>query len=152
MHNNAAPPACTRSTNGVLDMDVSVWDEIMAVNLRSVMLGCKSVIPAMLAQGSGTIINMSSTRAVAGALDLVAYGTSKAAVEALTRYVATAHGAQGIRCNAVRPGAINSSKTAGLHASTGVDRFLPHLLTRSWARSRTSRTPSSTWPRRVSLR
>jgi NAD(P)-dependent dehydrogenase (short-subunit alcohol dehydrogenase family) len=78
----------------------------MAVNVRGAMLGCKHAIPHMLAAGGGSIVNTSSTSGQFGDLSRVAYGVSKAGVDSLTRYVATLHGKQGIRCNAIAPGPI----------------------------------------------
>jgi NAD(P)-dependent dehydrogenase (short-subunit alcohol dehydrogenase family) len=108
LHNNAAitaPEFLARETT-VVDMDVDVWDRRMAVDLKGTMLGCKHAVPAMLAAGGGSIINMSSGAALAGGDTLVAYGSAKAGIVALTRYVATTFGQQGIRCNAISPGVV----------------------------------------------
>jgi len=106
--NNAAitaPDFLARETT-VIDMDVEVWDRRMAVDLKGTMLGCKHAVPAMLAAGGGSIINMSSGAALAGGDTLVAYACAKAGIVALTIYVATAFGQQGIRCNAISPGVV----------------------------------------------
>ena len=129
LHNNAAATHLYDGDRDVLDTELDVWDEILRTNLTSVLLGCKAVLPAMIAQGTGSIVNMSSTRAVAGARDLIAYGTSKAGVEGLTKYVATMYGPQGVRCNAVRPGAMATSRTAALHGGKVTGTFTPHVLT-----------------------
>ena len=108
LHNNAAitaPDFLARETT-VIDMDVDVWDRRMAVDLKGTMLGCKHAVPAMLAAGGGSIINMSSGAALAGGDSLVAYGCAKAGIVVLTKYVATAFGQQGIRCNAISPGVV----------------------------------------------
>src|SRR5690554_3472332 len=106
LHNNAADvrPETYGRDLLVADMDVALWDSFMAINLRSVMLGCKWAIPRMLQRGGGAIINTSSMAADAGQDSTVAYGVSKAGVNALTQYVATQYGKQGIRCNAIAPG------------------------------------------------
>src|SRR3954465_5959528 len=78
----------------------------MAVNLRGPMLGCRHAIPAMLERGGGAIVNTASAAAFYGSRGLLAYGTSKAGVVALTQYVATAYSDRGIRCNAVAPGVV----------------------------------------------
>jgi NAD(P)-dependent dehydrogenase (short-subunit alcohol dehydrogenase family) len=70
------------------------------------MLGCKHAIPRLLQRGGGVIINTTSGAGTAGNLSRVAYGASKAAVNSLTQYVATLHGREGIRCNAVCPGSV----------------------------------------------
>lgn len=115
LHNNAAasgPDTIGRDT-GILDMDVGVWDRTMAVNLRAPMLACKYLLPGMLAQRRGVVVNTSSNSALAGDLSLVAYGSSKGGVNSLTRYVATMYGAQGIRCNAISPGPVLTPSLAG---------------------------------------
>src|SRR6476620_9121818 len=81
-------------------------DRRMAVNARGVMLGCKHAVPALRAAGGGVIINMASVSGLLGTDTNAAYGTSKAAVIGLTRYVATMFGPEGIRCVAVAPGLV----------------------------------------------
>ena len=78
----------------------------MRVNLDGVMLGCRFAIPAMLERGGGSIVNTASVAATYGSRSLAAYGTSKAGVVALTRYVATAYADRNIRVNAVAPGVV----------------------------------------------
>ena len=80
------------------------WDRILAVNLNGAAWSCKAVIPAMLKQGSGSIVIVSSVNAVVGTTGMVAYDMSKAAVLGLTRSLATEYGPRGIRVNAVCPG------------------------------------------------
>jgi NAD(P)-dependent dehydrogenase (short-subunit alcohol dehydrogenase family) len=108
LHNNAAAvdPALMSRDGEVAAMEVDVWDRTFAVNLRGPMLGCKHAIPRMLERGGGAIVNTSSAAGWAGDLTRSAYGASKAALEALTRYVATQYGKRGIRCNAIAPGVI----------------------------------------------
>lgn len=108
LHNNAAllDPQLTPLDISVLTIPTEWWDRVMAVNVRSVMLGCKYAIPLMLEDGGGSIINTASTLGVSAESWQVSYGTSKAAVIQLTRYVATHFGKQGIRCNAVAPALI----------------------------------------------
>jgi NAD(P)-dependent dehydrogenase (short-subunit alcohol dehydrogenase family) len=108
LHNNAAltdSEFLTRDTQ-VTELDLEVWDRTMAVNLRSQMLMCKHVVPRMVEGGGGSIINMSSGAAMRGDRTRTAYGVSKAGVNALTMYVATSHGKQGIRANTIVPGLI----------------------------------------------
>lgn len=108
LHNNAAHVGLGElgDDTDVIKTPVELWDITMTVNVRGYMLACRYALPHMLAQGSGSIINMSSGAGLAGDAVRVAYGTSKAAIAALTRYVATQHGKQGIRCNAISPGLI----------------------------------------------
>ncbi|MDQ1481494.1 MAG: hypothetical protein QOI44_2355 [Actinomycetota bacterium] len=106
LHNNAAALDQNRLDQDVATMDLDTWDRVMAVNLTGPMLGCRYAIPAMLERGSGAIVNTASAAAFYGSHSLAAYGTSKAGLVALTRYVATAYGERGIRCNAVAPGVV----------------------------------------------
>ena len=87
-------------------LDVERWDHMMAVNVRGSMLTCKHVVPVMVEQGAGSIVNFASTAAYLGDRGLLAYTTSKTAVLGLTRGVATTYGKQGVRCNAVAPGTV----------------------------------------------
>ncbi len=108
LHNNAAMTESdflTRDTQ-VTDLALEVWERTMAVNLRSQMLMCKHVIPEMVRDGGGSIINMSSGASLKGDRTRTAYGVSKAGVNTLTMYVAASHGKQGIRVNTIVPGLI----------------------------------------------
>jgi len=83
LYNNAG--IMPEPDHSVIDTDVAVWDQVMAVNLRGVFLGCKYAIPQMLEQGSGSIINISSFVAILGcSVPQDAYTTSKGAVLSLT--------------------------------------------------------------------
>ncbi|ALL79793.1 short-chain dehydrogenase (plasmid) [Pseudonocardia sp. EC080610-09] len=129
LHNNAAGTHLYDGDTAVVEIDPFHWDSIIQLNLRGVMLGCKYAVPHMVRCGGGSIVNMSSTRALAGALDLAAYGASKAGVESLTRYVATAYGKQGVRCNAIRPGLIQTPQSVALHGDDdGAAKLLRHVL------------------------
>ena len=90
----------------VAQMPIEVWDQMMAVNLRSQMLTCKHAIPSMVARGGGSVINMSSGAASSGDLTRTAYSVSKSAISTFTKYVATQYGRQGVRANAILPGLV----------------------------------------------
>jgi NAD(P)-dependent dehydrogenase (short-subunit alcohol dehydrogenase family) len=104
--NNAAATHLTATDLDVASMDVALWDATLATNLRGPMLVCKHTIPALIERGGGSIVIISSGLALAGDLVNVAYASSKAALLALMRHVATAYGPAGIRCNVVAPGLI----------------------------------------------
>jgi len=91
----------------VHEVSGEAWDRIMAVNLKGMFLSCKSVLPAMKQQQSGSIINISSIAAVCSA-NIAAYKTSKAGVNALTHQIAMDYARFGIRANAIMPGLINT--------------------------------------------
>jgi NAD(P)-dependent dehydrogenase (short-subunit alcohol dehydrogenase family) len=106
LHNNAAAIKLNLTDQDVVTMDLDTWHTVMRVNLDGAMLGCRSAIPAMLERGGGSIVNTASVAATYGSRSLAAYGTSKAGVVALTRYVATAYADRNIRVNAVAPGVV----------------------------------------------
>ena len=88
----------------VLEISEADWDRQIAVNLKSVFLWSRSVIPFMAEQGAGVILNTSSGWGLTGGPRAVAYCASKGAVVQLTRAMAIDHGPQGIRVNCICPG------------------------------------------------
>ncbi len=106
LHNNAAAIQLNLTDQDVVTMPLETWDTVLRVNLDGVMLGCRFAIPAMLERGGGAIVNTASVAATYGSKSLAAYGTSKAGVVALTRYVATAYAEHNVRVNAVAPGVV----------------------------------------------
>ncbi len=107
LYNNAG--IMPEADHSVVDTDVDVWDQVMAVNLRGVFLGCKYAIPQMVEQGSGSIINISSFVALLGcSVPQDAYTASKGAVLSLTRSLAVQFGPNGVRANAICPGPIET--------------------------------------------
>ena len=87
------------------DTSLEMWNRVMAVNATGPFLTCKAVIPQMLKQGKGAIINTSSTSAFSAAGGGSAYTASKHAVLGLTRQLCFEYGHLGIRVNAICPGA-----------------------------------------------
>jgi len=85
------------------------WDWMMNVNVKSMFLMTKAVLPSMLSHGHGAIVNTSSISAVAGTPNEVLYCTSKGACHMFTRAIATEYRDAGIRCNAVCPGFIRTA-------------------------------------------
>jgi len=87
----------------------SIWDTTLAVNVKGVAHGCKYAVPAMIAGGGGSIINVASFVAWLGAAtSQTAYTASKGAVLAMTREIAVEYARKGIRCNALCPGPIET--------------------------------------------
>jgi len=99
------------------------WDRVLAVNLTGTFLCCRAAIPALLATG-GTIVNVASTAALAGSPWAAAYSASKGGVLALTRTIAVEYGRQGLRCNCVCPGSIDTPITEDFVLPDGVDTRL----------------------------
>lgn len=99
------------------DTSVDDWQWVMDIDVKSVMLGCKAVIPQMRAQQSGHIINVASVAGLAGAPDINAYGTAKAAVVAMSEMLrAELHGS-GIHVSALCPAFVKTRLTETMRAS-----------------------------------
>ena len=95
-----------RIGKSILKMTEEEWDVLMDINLKGVFNGIKLVLPHMIEQGSGSIINMSSVQGLRSWDDWTAYAAAKGGVNALTVQLAGQYGANGIRVNAIAPGAI----------------------------------------------
>jgi NAD(P)-dependent dehydrogenase (short-subunit alcohol dehydrogenase family) len=107
LYNNAG--IMPEADHSVIDTDVATWDSVMAVNVRGVFLGCKYAIPAMIAAGGGSIINIASFVALVGcSVPQDAYTASKGALLSLTRSLAVQFGPNGIRTNAICPGPVET--------------------------------------------
>ena len=127
LHNNAAAIDQNALDQDVVTGDLAVWDRVLAVNLTGPMLGCRFAIPAMLERGGGAIVNTASAAAFYGSRTMAAYGTSKAGVVALTRYVATAYADRNIRCNAVAPGVVVDRAVQEADRSAPTSRLAPYV-------------------------
>jgi len=102
---------------GVLDTPPETWERVMEVNLKGVWLGCRAAVPAMLASGGGSIVNVASFVVLVGAATAqMAYTASKGGVLAMTRELAVEYARQGIRANSLCPGPIETPLLAELLA------------------------------------
>ena len=102
----------------VADVPLALWERVLAVNLTGPFLACRRAIPLMLEQGGGKIINTASEAGLRGGTAGTPYTVSKHGVVGLTKSVAFHYGDQGIRCNAVCPG--------GVETAIGVGSGVPH--------------------------
>ena len=101
LHNNVG----IGSRGTVEQVSEEEWDEVMRVNVTSMMLAAKAAVPAMRDSGGGAIVNVSSIAALRPR-GLTAYSVSKGAVATLTQALAVDHGADGIRANCIMPGPV----------------------------------------------
>lgn len=89
------------------DIDETAWDCMMAVNAKGPFLGCRAVMDPMRARGGGTIVNVSSMAGITGSRS-AHYAASKGAVRLMTKSVALQGAVDGIRCNSVHPGMVET--------------------------------------------
>jgi len=106
LYNNAGINPGGGGDGGVVELDLAIWERVLAVDLTGVMLMCRAAIPAMRRSGGGTIVNVSSVSALIGGAGN-AYTAAKGAVIALTKAIATSY-APDVRANVVCPGAIRT--------------------------------------------
>ena len=114
--NNAgiSPP----EDDSILDTDLDAWRRVQDVNLTSVYLCCKAVLPYMLEQGRGSIINTASFVAVMGAAtSQISYSASKGGVLSMSRELGVQFARQGVRVNALCPGPVNTPLLQELFAA-----------------------------------
>jgi NAD(P)-dependent dehydrogenase (short-subunit alcohol dehydrogenase family) len=130
LDNNAAAAHLAANVDGPLEtMDPEVWDETMRVNLRGPMLAMKAAIPHLRAAGGGAIVNILSNSYAGGDMGPTAYAASKGGLAVLTKYVATQHGQEGVRCNAISPGLIPIAAKATPAREAYRQRMRDHELT-----------------------
>jgi NAD(P)-dependent dehydrogenase (short-subunit alcohol dehydrogenase family) len=127
---NNAGVSCVGSLHETPEQE---WDRVMNVNAKGIYLACKSVVPVMIKQNSGCIINMASGAAVMGLAQRAAYSASKGAVAALTRAMQVDYCRNGIRVNSLLPGTIYTPFVEGYlrrHYSDNIDRATENLKKR----------------------
>lgn len=107
----------------ILDCDAEAWRRSFAINVDAMYSLCRAVLPGMLAQGRGSIINMSSVASsIKGVPNRFAYSTTKAAVIGLSKAIAADFVTQGVRCNAICPGTIKTPSLSERVAALGGDQ------------------------------
>jgi NAD(P)-dependent dehydrogenase (short-subunit alcohol dehydrogenase family) len=118
LHNNVG---IMDGGGGPVEIAEEVWDRVLAVNLKSIFLTCKYVLPHMERQGGGSIINISTVGAIRARMQRpsAAYSASKAGIEGLSRDVAVQYAAKGIRSNTIILGGVRTPRI--VVARPGVD-------------------------------
>jgi NAD(P)-dependent dehydrogenase (short-subunit alcohol dehydrogenase family) len=104
--NNANSANATSLDGTVTEVTRQAWEQMLRVDVVAAGLLCGLAIPHMIKQGHGSIVQVSSRAAALGTPGLTAYGSAKAAQEALARAITIDYARQGIRCNTIRPGYI----------------------------------------------
>jgi NAD(P)-dependent dehydrogenase (short-subunit alcohol dehydrogenase family) len=105
LHNNIG----VLEIGGPVETSEESFDRVMAANLKSMFLACKLVLPVMVSQGKGAIVNISSIASMRYlALPWISYTASKGAVNALTMGIAAQYASKNIRCNAIAPGLLST--------------------------------------------
>ncbi len=111
---------------------VETFDEVFAVNLKSMFLMAKHAVPLMRRRGGGAIVHVSSGQATASQENVVAYTASKGAIVAMTRAMAVDHAGEQIRVNVVLPGSIDTPMLRASAASMRPED--PEAVIREWGR------------------
>ncbi len=105
LHNNVGIVV----VGGPVETDEETWDRVMAVNLKSMFLTCKTVLPVMEQQGGGVITNISSIAAIRYAgVPYITYSTTKAGILGFTQGIALQYAPKNIRANCILPGLMNT--------------------------------------------
>lgn len=107
--------------------DTEAFFKIVNQNLESVYLPCKAAVPAMIKNGGGSIVNISTIGSVNPDLGRIAYVVSKSAINALTQNIAVQYAKQGVRCNAVLPGLIATDAALNNMTEEFLESFLRHV-------------------------
>ncbi len=108
--NNAVASVVDGHDSAVADMDTSVWEATLRLNVTAPMWLCRSAIPHLRAAGHGSIINVSSRQGERPSAGLAAYATSKGGLNALTRAIAVEEAPHGIRCTTISPGYVYNER------------------------------------------
>jgi 3-oxoacyl-[acyl-carrier protein] reductase len=103
--------------SSIIDVDPDEFERILSVNLKGVLYGCQAAGKVMVANGGGSIINMSSTAVLAPSPGIGPYAITKAAVAQLTKSMAAEVGKRGVRVNSIAPGFVPTNMTARYYTS-----------------------------------
>ena len=125
LHNNVGIVV----VGGPVEISEETWDQVMAINLKSMFLTCKYVLPHMEKQGGGVIVNISSIAAIRyTGVPYVTYYTSKAGILGLTQGIALQYAEKNIRANAILPGLMNTPMIVeplkGVYAAGDVQKMI----------------------------
>jgi NAD(P)-dependent dehydrogenase (short-subunit alcohol dehydrogenase family) len=109
----------------IVNCTLEDWNRIIAINLTGSFLTCKYGIPMLIERGGGAIINTASIHAIVGMSSAHAYSATKGGLTAITRAIAVTYGPQGVRCNAILPGVVETEMIGDALASAEIrDQFV----------------------------
>lgn len=111
----------------LVDIELDDFDNLMNINVRGVFLGLKYILPVMIEQESGSIINTSSVDGLRGSPELSPYSASKHAVVGLTKSAALEVAEKGVRVNSIHPSPVDTEMMTGLEDGDGQDQFLQQI-------------------------
>jgi len=125
LHNNVG----IVEVGGCVEASEASWDRVMDVNVKSMFLTCKAVLPHMERQGRGAIVNISSVAAIRWlGVPYISYATTKAAILGFTQSIALEYARKGVRANCILPGLMNTpmivKPLAGVYAHGDVDAMV----------------------------
>ncbi|MBJ3776102.1 SDR family NAD(P)-dependent oxidoreductase [Acuticoccus mangrovi] len=127
LHNNVG----IEQLGSAIDTPEEAWDRVHEVNIKSVFLAAKHAVPVMAAQGGGSIINISSTASLRwGGVSFLAYNSSKAALNHMSRIIAREHAGAKVRVNVVIPGMIDTPHIRTLYKHLSPDELADKLMER----------------------
>ncbi len=107
------------------ELDDETWERVMGVNVTAPMRLTRAALPLLIEAGGGSIVNVASEAALRGSAAGAAYTASKHAVIGLTKNTAFMYGPQGVRVNAVAPGAVATNIEAGIRSEFAAGRIFP---------------------------
>ena len=113
--------------DNLLTQDADGWDRITGVDLKGPWLGMKTVVPGMLENGGGKVVNIASVAALIGMPNTLAYSAAKGGVIAMSRQISIEYAAQGLRVNVITPGVIQTAMLGDItdELLTGVKAATP---------------------------
>ena len=125
LHNNVG----ILDVGGPVDASLESWERVVSVNLTSMFLTCKYVLPVMEAQGGGAIVNIASIAGIRYlGIPYVSYSATKGGVLQLTQSVALEYAEKGVRVNSILPGLMNTPMIVeplkGVYADGDVDKMI----------------------------
>ena len=121
-----------------LDVTEDHWDAVLDINAKAVFFASQAVLPTMIAQKSGSIVNLASMAGKIGSRTNLPYNASKAAVISMTKSLALAHAAEGIRVNCVCPGFVETDMWAKVSREQGA---LLGMTAEEFTRQRAAQVP-----------